>query len=215
MKSIFLIPAIIFSCLSFGLSYAYADTVRAYTMPENSGTDTIKNNLYDLSPREYFLKNRKSFTVLQSPESNYLVNVYISGNGFPDSKDTVFFDEIELIDTVIVADINNDGFEEIYLFTRGFFPGAYDHVFGVTSDEDKSYKEIFFNPLQPDDFSENGIFNGYQGQDVYTMENNLIKRTFPVYNKGDFYNNPSRGYRSLYYTLEKTESGYFFKLKEK
>ena len=176
-------------------------------------SDTIKDVQNTIPQTEYFLKNGKSFVILQSPESEYLVDVHVFGKGFPNSKDSIFFDEIEIIDTVLIADINNDGFEELYIFTRGFFPGAYDHVFGVTSDEDKSYKDINFYDLKPTDVSEGAVFNGYQGQDVYTLENNLIKRTFPVYDAGDFYNHPSRGYRSLYYTLEKIDSGFYFKLK--
>jgi hypothetical protein len=134
----------------------------------------------------------------------------VIGKGFTDSQDTIFFEEIENIDTVIIADLNNDGYEELYIFTKGFFPGAYDHVFGVASDEDKSYKEINFTNMLPDDITEGGIFYGYQGQDVYTLENNRIKRTFPLYRAGDFYDNPSGGYRTLYYTIVKTEKGFYF-----
>jgi hypothetical protein len=178
-----------------------------------AGKDTIKDGQNKILPDEYFLKNGKSFVILQSPESDYLVDVRVFGKGFSDSKDTIFFEEIEIIDTVLIGDINNDGYEEMYIFTKGFFPGAYDHVFGVTSDEDKTYKEINFYDLNPSDVGEGALFNGYQGQDVYTLENNAIKRTFPVYNAGDFYNSPSRGYRSLYYTLEKKDKGFYFKLK--
>jgi hypothetical protein len=185
----------------------------SYTHSAGKGRDTIKNNSYDMSAKEYKLKSGKSFTVIQQRESDYLVNVFITGNGFSDSKDTILFDEIELIDAVLTADIDNDGYEELYIFTKGFYPGAYDHVFGVTSVEDKSYKEINFREMKPSDLAEGGVFGGYQGQDVYTLEDNSIKRVFPVYKAGDFYNNPSEGYRTLFYTLEKTEKGFLFKLK--
>ena len=180
----------------------------------NKSKDSVKDDANKFPPIEYSLKNGKSFSVLLLPESEYLYDVYITGNGFQESNDTILFDEIEHVDTIILADINNDGYEELYIFTKGFSPGAYDHVFGITSDEDKSYKEINFDSLKPADVIAGGVFDGYQGQDVYTLENNLIKRTFPVYNAGDFYNSPSRGYRTLYYTLEKTDSGYYFELKK-
>lgn len=176
-----------------------------------SNKDSIKNDLSGIMSAEYFLKNGKSFTILQSPESDYLVDVRVFGKGFPEMQDTIFFEEIELIDTVIIADINNDGFDEMYIFTRGYAPFAYDHVFGITSDEDKNYKEINFTDIKQSDVAEGNIFNGYQGQDVYTFENNKIKRIFPVYNQGDFYGNPSRGYKTLFYTIEKTESGFYYK----
>ena len=213
MIKYFLTLAIFFSYFSSGLPGQTGASVFIQTISKIAGMDTIKEDLSTYPRTEYLLKNGKSFVIVLTPESDYLVNSYIFGIGFPGFQDTILFDEIELIDTVAIADINQDGYEELYIFTRGFSPGAYDHVFGVTSDEDKSYKEINFAALKPADVTEGGIFDGYQGQDVYTMENNLIKRIFPVYKAGDFYNSPSRGFRTLYYTLEKTDSGFFFKLK--
>jgi hypothetical protein len=212
MIKFFLTFILIISFFSTGFSIQKEKSVLKYSVICNTKKDTIKKGQNKIPPTEYFLKNGKSFTILKSPESDYLVDVRVFGKGFSDSGDTIFFEEIEIIDTVVIADINNDGFEEMYIFTRGFSPGAYDHVFGVTSDEDKSYKEIKFYDLKPSDVTEGAVFNGYQGQDVYTPENNSIKRTFPVYNAGDFYNYPSRGYKTLYYTLEKTNSGFYFKL---
>jgi hypothetical protein len=213
MTKYFFYLALSIICISTGFKTQQDKSVITGLVSGYSGIDTIKDEQNAIPPVEYFLKNGKSFVILQSPESEYLVDVHVFGKGFPNSKDSIFFDEIEIIDTVLIADINNDGFEELYIFTRGFFPGAYDHVFGVTSDEDKSYREINFYDLKPADVTDGAVFNGYQGQDVYTLENNSIKRTFPVYDAGDFYNHPSRGYRSLYYTLEKIDSGFYFKLK--
>jgi len=212
IKYIFIF-VILISCFASGFTGQTVEPLSLHSVYCNTGKDTIKNDSNKITSTEYYLKNGKSFILLQSPESDYLVNARVIGIGFPDSRDTILFEEIELIDTVMIADINSDGYEELYIFTKGFSPGDYDHVFGVTSDEDKTYKEINFKDLKPSDVIEGGVFNGYQGQDVYTIEYNAIKRTFPVYNAGDFYNNPSQGYRTLYYTIEKTDSGCYFKLK--
>jgi hypothetical protein len=212
MKKYFLLLVLLISFISQGFPEQKNKCDLLHSVYRNAGKDTIIDEQDRCPPTEYFLKNGKSFTILQSWESDFLVDVRIFGKGFSGSRDTIFFEEIEIIDTVIIADINNDGYEEMYVFTRGFLPGAYDHVFGVTSDKDISYKEIYFYDLKPSDFSEYAVFNGYQGQDVYTLENNTIKRTFPVYNAGDFYNNPSRGYRTLHYTIERTDSGFYYKI---
>jgi hypothetical protein len=213
MIKYFLLLALIVSTASQGFSFSTYKHGFMNSNPYCPDKDTIKDGQKIIPPAEYFLKNGKSFIILQSAESDYLVDVRVFGKGFSGFKDTIFFEEIEIIDTVLIADINNDGFEEIYIFTRGFFPGAYDHVFGVTSDEDITYKEINFYDIKQSDVVDGAVFNGYQGQDVYTLENNLIKRTFPVYNPGDFYNYPSRGYKTLFYTLEKTNTGFYFKIK--
>jgi len=171
------------------------------------------DSLKYIQPEEIKLKNGKSFMILQSPESEYLFDVYVFGIGFPDTKDTILFDEIEHIDTIIIADIDNDGFEELYIFTRGFAPGAYDHVFGIASDGDRSYKAISFLPLKQEDIKEGGMFEGYNGKDVYTIKNNTLERTFPVHKQGDSYENPS-GYKTILYTTEKIGTDYFYKIKD-
>ena len=213
MTKYFLILALLIPSFVNSFASAKNNSCSILCASEILGKDSIKEDPDKFPRREYFLKNGKSFIFIQSPENDYLVDLYIVGKGFPESIDTILFDEIEIIDSVIIADINNDGFEEIYVFTRGAAPGIYDHVFGITSDEDRSYKEINFYDVKPEDLKEGGILDGWLGQDVYTFENNLIKRTFPVYSPGDYYNNPSRGSRTLYYNLEKTDKGYFYKLK--
>lgn len=192
----------------FAQSFLFAEV--SYNKPLSKDTNNISANI---PTREFKLKSGKSFIVMQEPESEYLYDVRVIGVGFQDSKDTILFDEVEHVDTILVADINNDGFEEIYIFTKGFAPGDYDHVFGITSDEDKTYKEINFPRLKPDEIKEGGIFEGYNGRDVYRINNNVLERTFPIHKPGDTYQNPEGGYRTIYYSLEKTVEGFFYKIK--
>lgn len=162
---------------------------------------------------EFTTLSGKSFQIRMEPESEYLYDVYINGVNFPDSRDTVLFDEIEHVDTIITADLNNDGFGELYLFTRGFKPGEYAHIFGIASDGDKTYKEINFPDLKSRETNAGGPFEGYNGKDVYKIKDNILERTFPVHIPGDTYENAKGGYRTLYYTIEKTEEGFFYKQK--
>lgn len=161
----------------------------------------------------YTLKSGKSFTIFQEPESKYLYDVRVVGNGFLEKTDTILFDEIEHVDTVIIADLDSDGFEELYIFTRGFLPGEYDHVFGIMSAEDKSYCEIIFPSIKPEDITPGSLFEGYNGKDVYKIKKNVLERTFLVHKPGDTYENPELGFRIIYYTIEKTDSGIFYKIK--
>ena len=181
----------------------------------SGGNKFITDTTYpEIKPQTFTLKTGKSFTVLQAQESDYLYDVWIIGNGFSGKADTILLDELEHIDTIIIADINNDSFEELYFFTHGFLPGAYGHVFGITSDRDISYKEINFPDLKPEEINKGGIFEGYNGKDVYIIRNNTLERVFPVYKPGDTYENPTGGKKTIYYTIEKTSNGYFYKIKE-
>jgi hypothetical protein len=177
-----------------------------------SFSDTGKVNK-NIKSEIYTLKSGKSFTIFQEPESEYLYDVRIVGNGFLEKTDTILFDEIEKVDTVVIADLDNDGFEELYIFTRGFEPGDYDHVFGVMSAEDKSYDEIIFPSIKPEDITMGSMFEGYNGKDVYKIKDNVLERTFPVHKQGDTYENPELGYRTIYYTIEKTSYGNFYKIR--
>ncbi|MCE1163887.1 MAG: hypothetical protein LWX07_00635 [Bacteroidetes bacterium] len=163
---------------------------------------------------EIATKTGKSFLVRCVPESEYLFDVYITGKGFPESRDTILFDEIEHIDTIFTADLDNDGFEEMYLFTRGFKPGEYAHIFGIASDGDMTFKEINFPAIKPGEINTGGPFEGYNGRDVFIIKNNVLERTFPVHRPGDTYENPGLGYKTLYYTIEKSAEGFFYKRKD-
>jgi len=179
--------------------------------PVLSDTGKVFNRIED---KVFTTKSGKSFIINIEQESKFLYNAGVTGIGFPGSSDTILFDEIEHLDTVVVADIDSDGFEELYIFTKGFLPGEFDHVFGVASIEDKYYCEITFPGITEEDIKSGGIFEGYNGKDVYKIKNNILERTFPVHKNADTYENPQSGYKTIYYTLEKNASGCFFKIRK-
>lgn len=170
--------------------------------------------LSNIPPDTFKINNGNTFIVMQDAESEYLYDVKIIGVGFRETADTILFDEIERVDTIMIADIDNNGDEELYIFTRGFSDGAFDHVFGVTSVGDEYYSEILFPPFSPEDFLPGGTFEGYNGKDVYRIKDNVLERTFPVHRAGDTYENPELGFRTVYYSIEKNSSGYYYKIRK-
>lgn len=194
----FFLPSFIFGFAKHTEYFSANDSDRT------SGTTTI----------EIATKTGKSFLIRLVPESEYLYDVYITGKNFTDSRDTILFDEIERVDTIVTADLDNDGFEELYLFTRGFKPREYAHIFGIASDKDRTYKEINFPAIKPGEINTGGPFEGYNGRDVYIIKNNVLERTFPVHKEGDTYENATGGYRTVFYTIEKNADGYFYKAVE-
>ena len=71
-----LIVAILISCVFSGFGAFAGNSIGTYTMSK----DTIKEDVR-FPAKEYFLKSGKSFTILQTYESDYLVNAYILGKG--------------------------------------------------------------------------------------------------------------------------------------
>ncbi|MCB0552588.1 MAG: hypothetical protein KDD02_03475 [Phaeodactylibacter sp.] len=72
------------------------------------------------------------------------------------------------------ADLNKDGFIEVYTFTAG--PDARGHLYGFASYRNRSYGPI--NVREPKD----ALLQGYQGQDAFYVKEGQIKREFPLYN---------------------------------
>ena len=107
------------------------------------------------------------------------------------------FTDRDPVSDVFIADLDNNGFDEIYIITTSAGSGSYGTVLGFASNNDKSLSMINF----PDVDSTNKVFEGYMGHDSFFIENDKLVRTFPVYNKEDTNQNPTGGKRKLIYGL--------------
>ncbi|MHA2101350.1 MAG: hypothetical protein ACW99A_22055 [Candidatus Kariarchaeaceae archaeon] len=107
------------------------------------------------------------------------------------------FTDRDPVSDVFIADIDDNGFDEIYIITTSAGSGSYGTVLGFASNKDKSLSMINF----PDADSTNKVFEGYMGHDSFIIENNKLVRTFPIYNEEDTNHNPTGGIRELIYAL--------------
>ena len=96
-----------------------------------------------------------------------------------------------------MADLDGNGFDEIYIITISAGSGSYGTVLGFASNKDKSLSMIHFPEMQAGD--EN--FEGYMGHDAFTIVGRKLVRIFPLYNKGDTNENATGGRRKLVYGL--------------
>lgn len=107
-----------------------------------------------------------------------------------------------------VADLNGDGFPEIYIYINSAGSGSYGSLTAYGSNKNKSLSEIYLPPLEDD--AKNS--KGYMGHDEFTvMEGNLARR-FPIYQEGDTNSNPTGGMRQLQYKLVPGEAGWTLQL---
>ena len=107
------------------------------------------------------------------------------------------YEDMDSISDVFLADLDGNGFDEIYIITTSVGSGSYGTVLGFASNKDKSLSMINFPEIQEGD--EN--FEGYMGHDTFKIENQKLVRIFPMYNKGDTNKNPTGGTRKLVYGL--------------
>ncbi len=145
---------------------------------------------------------------ISSPNNSSLSPVTIETTGLTLGDSTL---EREADGTVVgahVADLDNDGSPEIYIFTTSAGSGSYGGLIAYASNSRKSLSEIYLPPLD----TRGGPGLGYQGHDTFTITDNTLVRRFPVYQDGDTNATPSGGTREIHYQLEPGETGWVLHL---
>jgi hypothetical protein len=160
-----------------------------------SCSDT-KDTLSDV-PKEYKTKTGKTIIISEThPTGQSLSTIEIRTKDFEHNYQEIYEDRDSISD-VFVADIDGNGFDEIYIITTSAGSGSYGTVLGFASNKDKSLSMINFPEIQKGD--EN--FKGYMGHDIFKIEDQKLVRIFPIFNEGDTNQNPTGGTRKLVYGL--------------
>jgi len=162
----------------------------------DSGTMGSESNAPDAA-RQYRTNTGKTIFVSEShPAGRSLSTIKVRTGGFEHEFQEVFPDRDPVTD-VFMADLDGDGFDEIYIVTAAAGSGSYGTILGFASNKDKSLSMIHFPETQTGD--EN--FKGYMGHDTFKIEDQKLVRMFPLYKNGDTNENPTGGRRKLVYGL--------------
>lgn len=135
-----------------------------------------------------------------------LSTITIKPSGFEISTPIILTD-IDPLENVLVADLDKNGFDEIYLISRSAGSGSYGKIYGFASNRDKSLSAINADNLNKND-RETDLFAGYRGREIYKIEGHFLTLEFPVYAKKDPNSQPSEGRKIIKYTLVAGEAGY-------
>ena len=76
------------------------------------------------------------------------------------------FKDKDPVSNVLLADLDDNGFDEIYIITTSAGSGSCGNVLGFASNKDKSLSMIHFPEIQESDPN----FKGYMGHDAFTIE---------------------------------------------
>lgn len=172
-----------------------------------SSCSNAQNNPTHLS-KEFKTKTGKTITVTEThPVGQSLSTIEIKTKDFEHNRPEIY-ENVNPISDILIADLDDNGFDEIYLITTSQGSGSYGNVLGFASNKDKSLSMINF----PEPEIEDKTFEGYMGHDSFTIENNKLIRTFPIYNKGDTNQNPTGGKRKLIYGLYPGEAMWQLKI---
>ena len=149
------------------------------------------------APTEYKTKSGKRIIISQThPAGQSLSTIEISTKDFEHNCREIYKDRDPISD-VFLADLDGNGFDEIYIITTSAGSGSYGTVLGFASNKDNSLSMINFPEIQERDEK----FKGYMGHDTFKIEDQKLVRTFPIYNEGDTNKHPTGGTRKLIYGL--------------
>ena len=162
------------------------------------------------APKEYKTKTGKTIIISEThPVGQSLSTIEVSTKDFEHNYPEIYKDRGP-ISNVFVADLDGNGFDEIYIITTSAGSGSYGTVLGFASNKDKSLSMINFPEIQERD--EN--FKGYMGHDTFKIEDQKLVRNFPIYKEGDTNQNPTGGTRKLVYGLYPGEAMWQLKVEK-
>jgi hypothetical protein len=154
--------------------------------------------------KAYRTKTGKTIIVSEThPAGRSLATIEVRTEGFEHNFGEVF-EGRDPISDVFVADLDGNGFDEIYIVTTAAGSGSYGTILGFASNKDKSLSMIHFPEMQEGE----AHFEGYMGHDTFKIEGRKLVRIFPVYQEEDTNENPTGGRRKLVYGLIPGEAGW-------
>ena len=177
----------------------YLSIIAAILLPlPSAGADN------DAVSRQYVTRSGKSLLIEERhPIGQSLSDISITSTGFEHNLSEVFNDR-DPINSVHVADLDSNGFDEFYIITVSSGSGSYGDVIGFASNRDKSLSIIYLPEVLEGDES----FTGYMGHDTFSIANSRLVRSFPVYRPSDTNNYPTGGTRRVSYGLFTGEAGW-------
>lgn len=107
-----------------------------------------------------------------------------------------------------IADLDADGWPEVYVYVTSAGSGSYGTVVGYAVNRGKSVTPIFL-PELTDDAT---VSKGYSGHDEFTVMEGSLARRFPLHEDADTNLRPTGKFRQVHYRLFAGESGWILKL---
>ena len=180
--------------------------------PQKQKSEKLKSVETGVKLTEYNTKSGKEFIVhIDHSKGASICDVQIETREFEAVDETYEFEEIYPVEKVFIADLDGNGFEEIYLITRSAGSGSYSNIYGVASNRDKSATPIYVPEISEKQMEKGGLFEGFMGHNKFSLEDGKLVNVFPVYLENDNNSNPTGGKRKILYDLIAGEAGWILK----
>ncbi|MDZ4713689.1 MAG: hypothetical protein SGI89_15385 [bacterium] len=176
---------------------------------------TIKKDTTITVRKELITKNGKTFTIIESKPTITVSNYFVTGTGFKNSSDTITFSLLDPMLNALLADLDNNGFEELYIITKSTGDEAFVNVMGVVSDMDERIAEIKIQQDSSMIMNKGDEFNGYLGMDSVYFDRSHLYKEYPVFKSSDPGSGNISGKVKMTYTLKNKNSEYSLDVTEK
>ncbi|MBK6772338.1 MAG: hypothetical protein IPG78_09460 [Ignavibacteria bacterium] len=118
------------------------ESIKNETVKKDTSSQKTKEPDKKPDSNEYMTKSGKVFLINVNKSSESLADIIVTGKGFVFKNDTVKFRETNPFEKAFVADIDENGFEDLFIITRSAGSGSQGEILGVASNNDKSYSII-------------------------------------------------------------------------
>ena len=201
--------------LSFGsCKKSEQTTQKEDAIPAEETNQEVEQVAVSGSKSSHQTKSGKTFEVQTEPQGSSVMNISISSNGFSANNGNWSIEGADPLSDTFIADLDKNGFEELYLITTSAGSGSYGTIYGYASNNDKSATQIYIPEISESDMAPGGKFAGYMGHDSIFLDQGVLYRKFPIYNEGDENCCPSGGDRQLQYLLQPGEASWILKIKD-
>ncbi len=185
------------------------------TVKKDSTVQPVQEPIKITALNKITTKTGKVFSVTVNKHGESLADILVSGQGFAFKQDTLKFLKSNPFEKAFLADLDANGFEELYIITRTAGSGSYGEILGIVSNNDKSYSVISVEEIKEKDMKQGMMFEGYMGSDSIYVYNSKLVREFPVYKPKDKNNNPTGGKRKVYYKLTAGQTSFLLNISGK
>lgn len=150
----------------------------------------------------------QSFEIREVKRSSSVAQIHVRGIGFQQANNTFCFDNVAPFESALVADIDNNGFEELYVITRSIGENKQAKIYGISSVGGVKYKTIYnpeFDAANHPTFSH---LEGYKGHDSIFIKNKTLMRIFPVTLFDSIERCDKKEFRGITYKLVEYDNSY-------
>lgn len=199
LVSIFMFSFLIMSCKD----------KQSETVVKKDSTEkmTVKRDTAVTVKKEITTGTGKKLVIIESKPSFSISDYMITGSGFENSNDTIKYSLKNPMSTALLADLDKNGFDEVYIITKSAAAGYLEDILAVASINDKTFREVNVQQFTAKDAEKNGKFSGYLGHDSIYISDKKIIREFPVYESSNA-NIAPVGRRKIIYSLIPGQNSY-------